>query len=48
VIALSVLSGCGRYYWLKPGATAEHFAGDSRDCLQDASAKVPVEIEFGR
>jgi hypothetical protein len=42
VIVLSALPGCGRYYWSKSGATAEHFAGDSRDCLQDATAKVPA------
>ena len=41
VFVLSALPG-GRYYWSKPGATADHFAGDSRDCRREAAAKVPA------
>ncbi len=42
MMALSALPGCGRYYWSKPGATLEQFTGDSRECLDEAKAKVPA------
>ena len=40
VLALGLLgglSGCGRYYWSKPNATAEQFDRDSRECAREAS-----------
>ena len=39
-MALSMLPGCGRYYWSKSGATVEQFTADSRACVGDAKAKV--------
>ena len=39
-MALSMLSGCGRYYWSKSGAAVEQFTADSRACVEDAKAKV--------
>jgi hypothetical protein len=41
-MAVTALPGCGRYYWSKPTATVEHFTGDSRDCLREATVKVPA------
>ncbi len=31
------LIGCARYYWSKPGSTAEEFARDSSECAREAS-----------
>lgn len=39
-IALALLvsmSGCGRYYWSKPGGSAEQFDRDNRECAREAS-----------
>jgi hypothetical protein len=35
--ALLAVTGCGRYYWSKPGSTAEQFSRDSLDCAREAS-----------
>ena len=29
--------GCGKFYWGKPGSTAEQFAGDNRECALEAN-----------
>lgn len=34
---LVMMSGCGRYYWSKPGGSAEQFDRDSRECAREAS-----------
>lgn len=34
---LGGLSGCGRYHWWKPNATAEQFDRDNRECAREAS-----------
>ncbi len=36
-VLLGGLSGCGRYYWSKPGSTAEQFNKDSLECAREAS-----------
>ena len=41
-LLLSVLlgigaGGCGKFYWGKPGATAEQFARDNRECALEAN-----------
>lgn len=42
VVALVMsLPGCARYYWSKPGTTAEQFSQDSRDCVQQARSTLP-------
>jgi hypothetical protein len=42
VVGLVVsLAGCARYYWSKPGTTAEQFSQDSRDCVQQARSTLP-------
>ena len=41
-----MLSGC-RYYWFKPGSTAETFGRDSEACLQDARSASPVTQKYG-
>jgi len=44
VVALVIsLTGCARYYWSKPGTTAEQFSQDSRDCVQQARSTLPRE-----
>jgi hypothetical protein len=41
LVLLATTSGCSRYYWSKPGATAEQFTGDNRECVQQAAASLP-------
>jgi hypothetical protein len=41
---LSSLSGCGRYYWSKPNATAEQFDRDSRECAREASPATTASL----
>ena len=36
-LALLIGAGCARYYWSKPGATAEQFSKDSQECVREAS-----------
>lgn len=40
------LGGC-RYYWFKPGSTAEMFGRDSEACLADARAASPTTQKYG-
>jgi hypothetical protein len=40
------LGGC-RYYWFKPGSTAEMFGRDSEACLQDARSASPATQKYG-
>src|SRR5437867_6669396 len=37
-VALGGIAGCGKFYWSKPGATAEAFYRDSHQCAQKSSA----------
>lgn len=37
VLAASTLLGCARFYWVKPGSTAEQFARDSAACERQAT-----------
>lgn len=39
---LVAATGCSRYYWSKPGATAEQFAIDNQACVQQAASTLPV------
>ena len=36
-VLLGALSGCGRYYWSKPGSTVEQFTKDSQECGREGS-----------
>jgi len=38
---LLLLTGCGQYYWSRPGASYDDFAADERSCTQ--SVGVPVQ-----
>jgi hypothetical protein len=38
---LAATAGCSRYYWSKPGATAEQFGRDNQECLGQASSTLP-------
>lgn len=40
------LAGCARYYWSRPGATAEQFDRDNRECAVAAAAN-PTEAAHG-
>jgi hypothetical protein len=40
------LGGC-RYYWFKPGSTAEMFTGDSDSCLQEGRSASPATQRYG-
>ena len=31
------VAGCGKFYWSKPGGTAEQFARDNRECALEAN-----------
>jgi hypothetical protein len=37
LLAVSTLAGCSRYYWSKPGSSAEQFARDSQECEKEAT-----------
>ena len=42
VAALSVcvsLTGCGVFYWVKPGASLEDFNRDNTDCIAQTSPR---------
>jgi len=39
---LAATTGCSRYYWSKPGSTAEQFARDSQECAQQAGPSLPA------
>lgn len=42
LLILSATTGCSRYYWSKPGATAEQFTQDSQTCVQHAATTLPA------
>ena len=36
-LAVTVLAGCGQFYWVKAESTDEQFTRDSQDCLRRAT-----------
>lgn len=46
VLAAS-LAGCGRYYWSRPGATAEEFYRDSQACARESSRPTATAVDIG-
>ena len=38
---VAATTGCSRYYWSQPAATAEQFARDNQECLGQASSALP-------
>ena len=36
-LAVSMLAGCAKFYWVKPGSTAEQFTRDSGECEKEAT-----------
>jgi len=38
LLAVSALTGCARFYWVKPGSTEEQFARDSQACEAEESS----------
>lgn len=41
LLLLGVATGCSRYYWSKPGASAEQFTQDNQACVQQAAGTLP-------
>jgi hypothetical protein len=41
LLLLSAAPGCSRYYWSKPGATAEQFTQDNQTCVRQAAGALP-------
>ena len=37
MVGVSLLGGCAKFYWTKPGSTAEQFNGDSQECIKQAT-----------
>ena len=37
LLLLGAATGCSRYYWSKPGASAEQFTQDNQACVQQAA-----------
>jgi hypothetical protein len=37
-LAAVTLTGCGLFYWSKPGSTAEDFNRDSGECAKEAAS----------
>ncbi len=42
LLLLAGSTGCSRYYWSKPGATAEQFTQDNQACVQQAAGTLPA------
>jgi len=41
LLLLGAATGCSRYYWSKPGASAEQFTQDNQACVQQAAGTLP-------
>ena len=42
LLLLGAATGCSRYYWSKPGASAEQFTQDNQGCVQQAAGTLPA------
>jgi hypothetical protein len=42
LLLLGAATGCSRYYWSKPGASAEQFSQDNQTCMQQAASTLPA------
>ena len=42
LLLLAVSTGCSRYYWSKPDATAEQFTQDNQACVKQAARTLPA------
>jgi hypothetical protein len=47
LLALPVLTGCGKHYWGKAGASPEDFARDSGECARENALYRDRAQEFG-
>ncbi len=47
LLALLVMTGCGKHYWGKEGATPEDFTRDSGDCARENALYRGGTKEFG-
>lgn len=45
VALLAALSGCGRQFWNRPGASLEEFNRDSAACAKEASPQYGILID---
>ncbi len=46
VLAVASLTGCGKFYWGKAGATQQEFDRDNLECTKE-SAPTPAAAGFG-
>jgi hypothetical protein len=42
LLLLSAATGCSRYYWSRPGVTAEQFTQDNQACVRQAACTMPA------
>lgn len=42
---LALVSGCGRFYWSKPGAALDDFNRDSAVCAKETSPAYGIVVE---
>ena len=47
VLIGAVSSGCAKYYWSRPGGTAEEFYRDSQECARKVSAPTVTAVDIG-
>ena len=47
LVAASLLAGCGKHYWNKPGAGAADFAKDSSECARANAMYMSANQEYG-
>src|SRR5262245_66654995 len=52
VAGTSLLGGCAKFYWTKPGSTSEQFSAASAECVKEATvvpaAATSIEIQTYR
>jgi hypothetical protein len=48
VLALALsLTGCGKHYWTRPGASADDFARDSGECARAVAIETSSDKSYG-
>jgi len=45
LVLLPALTGCGRHYWSRSGASADDFNRDSAACVKEASPQYGILIQ---
>lgn len=47
IALVASLNGCARYYWSKPGSSAEQFDRESRECARESSPAPALGVVDG-